>query len=401
MCKCVRQSFVMSGCRPQRKPEELGILGSTYGGPSEFYGAFIQIAHEGQEPSCHEPAFRILRFVDSKKDAAKAQRRLEQELSGTGNILLQMRNNPTLICKDLDRQVSADYVLPKMHAMKTAFLEHIRFVDQDFVANRKDRMEGRQEEAKKRQDEYIQKYQSKGWVKFMRKTYNIRDDVEVIPGSHSEAEEQSKKLNESEQKVVEEVDEDEEDDGAKDDDFPPFPEAAKRPAQKFAAISYILDDDDDMEVLLFIHGVFGTAEQAKTFVTDTLNDMIYPLPVEVVDLYDWIYPVRMTWENNSTSQRVDGLEETCAEVLLQETQGQRREAVEHNRKIKEEATKKKEMHAEVQKELCARLEITNEQFTAILENKQLGTDAIISVCKIEDETKRRSKVQEILSQLVE
>ena len=389
-------------CRPQRSPEDLGVLSATYGGASEYFGAFIQIAHKGQEPSCNEPAFRIARFVESRKEMTKVQRKLEQELRGTGNILLQLRNSPTLICLDLERQVSAEYVLPKMHDMKKNFLEYVRFVDQDFVANRKDRMEGRQEDAKARQDEYIGAYQKKGWVKYMREMYNIRDDIEIVPGMHTEAEEQSRKLNEVEKVVVEEdadADAGEEAD-EKDDDFPPFPEAAKRPAQKFAAISFLIDDDDSMEVLLFIHAVFGTAEEAKSFVVDTLNDMVYPLPVEVVNMYDWIYPVRMTWENNATSRRVDGLEETCAELLLQETQGQRREAVEHNRRIKDEATKKKEMHADVQKQLCERLSISDEQFTAILNNPKLGTEAIISVCKIEDASTRNEKVQEVLAQLL-
>ena len=260
-------------------------------------------------------------------------------------------------------------------------------------------MEGRQNEAKARQDAYIKDYQNKGWVKFMREMYSIRKDVEIIPGSHTEAEEQSQRLNEAEKVVAVEDDESDDETEGKDEDFPPFPEASKRPAQKFAAISFIIDDSDDMEVLLFIHAVFGTEQEAKTFTVDQLNDMVYPLPVEVVNMYDWIYPVRMVWENNATSKRVEGLTETCAEILLQETQEQRREAVEHNRRIKEEATKKKEMHQGVQEELCKRLQISDEQFKAILNKPSLGTDAIISVCKIEDEGRRSTKVQELLSQI--
>ena len=137
----------------------------------------------------------LIGFVESKKDVAKVQRKLQADLEGTGNILLQLRNAPTLICKNLDRQVSAEHVLPKIQQMKTDFLAHIRSMDEDFVSNRRDRMEGNQEAAKARQDAYIANYQTKGWVQFMRSEYKIREDVEIVPGMHTEAEEQSKQLN--------------------------------------------------------------------------------------------------------------------------------------------------------------------------------------------------------------
>ena len=104
--------------RPTRSAEELGQLPSGYGGgPSDYYGAFIQIAHVGQQPQCREPAFRILRVVETKKEASKVQRKLQAEL-GDWQHPLHLRNSSTLICKDLDRQVSAEYVLPKVLEFK-------------------------------------------------------------------------------------------------------------------------------------------------------------------------------------------------------------------------------------------------------------------------------------------
>ena len=402
--------------RPARTPDELGVLESTFGGPSEFYGAFIQIAHTGQQPVCKEPAFRILRVVHSKKEASKAQRKLQQELAGTGNILLQLRNAPTLICKDLDHQVDAEYVLPTVHKLKADFLAHIRGMDEDFVANRRDRMEGKQAEAKARQDLYIANYQTKGWVQFMRQEYNIRADVDIVPGMHTEAEDQSRQLNERDAKAATAAQaepapaaggdaaaadlEPEGDDTDGDfDEFPPVPEPLKNRTQRFAAISFLLCDTDKMECLLFIHGVFGSEDEAKDYTVNTLNDMVYPLPVEVVDMYEWCYPIRMTWENNASSKRVVGLDETCAELLLQESQQQRLEALRHNQNIKEETRKKKEMHQEVQKQICERLQLDDAQFTSILEHPDLGTNEIIRICKIEDEAERHGEVAEALARV--
>ena len=176
-----------------------------------------------------------------------------------------------------------------------------------------------------------------------------------------------------------------------------MPEPLKNRTQRFAAISFLLCDTDKMECLLFIHGVFGSEDEAKDYTVNTLNDMVYPLPVEVVDMYEWCYPIRMTWENNASSKRVVGLDETCAELLLQESQQQRLEALRHNQNIKEETRKKKEMHQEVQKQICERLQLDDAQFTSILEHPDLGTNEIIRICKIEDEAERHGEVAKALA----
>ncbi|NDD64289.1 MAG: hypothetical protein EBZ36_09970 [Acidobacteria bacterium] len=180
---------------------------------------------------------------------------------------------------------------------------------------------------------------------------------------------------------------------------PPFPENARQSGQRFAAVSYILDESDEMEMLLYIHAVFSSEKMAKACVVDELNDKLYPLPVDVVDMYQWIYPLRMTWENNSLSSRVDGLEETCAETMLQDSQAKRREAAEHNRTLKEEARKKKKMDAEVQRQLCERLGISAREFTDIIENEEMGTTSIIQLCKIEDDAERMAGVRALLDRM--
>ena len=118
---------------PNKTVDTLGVVGETFGGPTGFYGALIQIAHQGQEPKCQEPAIRILRFTESKRDMLLAQRKLMHKLQGTGNILHHMRDSTTLVCKDLERQVDPNYVLPKTAKLKQDFLDFIE--DSPMVAH--------------------------------------------------------------------------------------------------------------------------------------------------------------------------------------------------------------------------------------------------------------------------
>ena len=132
-------------------------------------------------------------------------------------------------------------------------------------------MNGEQEQAKVLQDQFIKEYQDLGWVKHMRSVHNIREDVEIVPGMR-EAEEQSKRLNErdsaactapgAKEAAAAEQESDGDDSAGEDDDFPPFPKALKKKGQRYASISYILDKSDDMECLFFIHGIFGSFEEA-------------------------------------------------------------------------------------------------------------------------------------------
>ena len=117
--------------------DALGVVGTTWGGCTNFHSTLIQIAHKGQEPTCDEPAFRLLRFTENKRDAVVAKRSLEKKLKGSGNILNHKRDTGTIICTDVERQVDPAHVWPKIVSIKTAFLDHVRFTDEDFAANRR------------------------------------------------------------------------------------------------------------------------------------------------------------------------------------------------------------------------------------------------------------------------
>ena len=374
--------------RKRVNADTLGVVGDSFNASTQFYGALIQIAHHGQQPTCDEPAFRILRFVKDKADMVKSQKQLQERLPGSGNILFHSRNTFTLICKDLQRQVDPDHVWPAATAIKQQYLDYVKFVDTDFSENRRARRAGQQEDAKARQDAFIDAYNQKGWVNHMRQTHNIGDDVKIVPGMHHEAEKQAAgastdgEAGQTSSMVTE--------------DEVPYPENARRRGQQFAAVSLVVSDGDDMETILFIHGFFATEAAAKEFVTSDLNTELYPLRVDVVCCYEWIHPVRMLWTDKA-SGRIDNLEETSSDKLLQNNQESRMSALEANRRIKQEAARKKEMDSEVEAQLCERLGVTVAELTQVINHPAQGTDAIIDVAKIEDEAERQQKMRALVA----
>lgn len=425
--------------------EALGIIGPTFGINTNFHGTLIQIAHQGQAPTSNEPGFRLLRFANTHREMLIAKRMLLQKIPNTGNILYQKKDAATLICKDLERQQNAEYILPKITALKQSYLDYIQFTDKDYAENRRLRREGDQEKAKEQSDKYITTYNTKGWVKFMRKEHNIHPDVVIIPGMHAEAEVQSQHLRttkkdsseltlaekpspeslpvepavapttkpsiktevdlkpkEGKGKALEDIEEEEEDniDDVPDEvEEPDFPAGAKAKGQRYAAVSTIVDDSEDMEVLLFIHAFYPDAKSAKAHVSNELNNILHPLPVDVVDMYEWIFPVRMLWDNSKLSTRVTDLEETWTDLKLKEKQEDRERATHESRALKQEALKKKEMDLAVVQQLCERLNITAPQVTTIMDDPQLGAEAVIQVCKIENTDERHQQAAALLQKV--
>lgn len=363
----------------------LGVLKESFSLSCQFHGVFLQIAHRGQVPTSDEPAFRLLRFVDKKADMPAALRLLESKLAGSGNILFHTRNQPTLICENLDRQTSADYVLPKIQQIQDDYLQYIRFLDEDFAENRRIRREGLQEEARERQAKYITQYNQKGWIKFMRARQNIHPDVTVVPGMHSEAETQSARL--SSAAAPPEEDNPTSTESAEESQYP---DAARKKGQRYAAVSMLVDDTDSMEVLLFVHGVYGDLQAAKDHVESELTEMLHPLPIDVVDMYEWIFPVRMQWENNHLSQRVTDLQESWNNMELGNAQTERSDAVKRNRKLKQDILKKKDMDASVQAQIAEHLGITGVQLLQILDQPEYGAEAVIRWVQIDQESERHA-----------
>jgi hypothetical protein len=378
----------------------LGVILDSFSPVCKFYGVLLQIAHRGQCPISKEPAFRILRFVNSKAEANAAIKALQEKVEG--NILLQLHNGQTLICTDLDRQTSADYILSKTASAKQEYLQYVKFLDEDFAENRRARREGLQDEARARHKAYMEAYNQKGWVKFMRAEKQIAEDIDIVPGMHAEAEELNKRR--AAAAVVAAAPalaEEEEEEENKDCDFVDDDSTQiRKKGQRYAAVSTIIDDSADMEVLLFVHAVYSDLKSAKEHVESELNDILHPLAIDVVDMYEWVYPVRMQWENNHLSKQITDLEETWHNEELGNTQMERSEAAKKNRKLKQDILKKKEMDASVQQQVAEHLGITGDQLMIIMDAPDFGAKAVIAWAQINNSEERSQKVQAALETLL-
>jgi hypothetical protein len=168
--------------------------------------------------------------------------------------------------------------------------------------------------------------------------------------------------------------------------------------QKFATISFLMERGPDMECLVMVHGMYRTLEEAENHLP-TVDRDLSPMQVHVVELGQWIFPLDMLWENSHLSDRVEGLKESSADPRVKINQDGRADAVKSTRKLRGDITRRKEMDERVREQLCERMGMTDEQLMAILDDAQLGTDAVISVCKIENDEQRLEEAQRILNQV--
>ena len=409
--------------------DSLGVIGETFGTGRDFEGVLIQIGHVGQEPPCPEPCFRILRFTRTERMNTD-KKQLHKQLLNSGNILYQIKDRTTLVCKDLDRQVDAKYVLPKIYQLKKEYKDFIDFTDEDFAQNRKNRRTGEQDSAAQRYKDYVARYNQKGWIQYMKKVHKIHPSVEIIPGMHNEAFSQSKnikkqeaaaqeeKLEDTTKFTLEEIDEEgkvlvkeetEKDGVSETEDVSeteegeerPYPSQARKSGQRYASISFILDDTPDMEALIFIHAFYSSAEAGSDHIQSELDNLLHPLQVHLVDMYEWIYPVRMLWNDSAMSKEVLDVDETWSNLLLGDTQKDRLSAVKHNRNLKKESQKKKVMDKEAEKQICERLCVTTEELMAILDDPTMGAQPVINACKHEVEADRMEASQKLVSALRE
>jgi len=177
-----------------------------------------------------------------------------------------------------------------------------------------------------------------------------------------------------------------------------YPPLLRHRDQKFAVISFAIEHGKDMELLLWVFGTFATQDTAKRWIHEELSDVMDPLTLHVVDMYEWIYPVRMLWEDSAASQRVEGLQETWAGQggdRLSKTQTERKETLDKTRHIKNAVRSKKKLGIDpgVRQSICERLEITDDVLEQILQHPDLGDDEVVRLSEIHRDRLRARSVQ--------
>jgi len=180
------------------------------------------------------------------------------------------------------------------------------------------------------------------------------------------------------------------------DEYPP---RAKAQGQTVMAVSFIIEDGPDMEVILWIHGYFDSAESARELVHGELTDALDPLEIYVVDMYTWVYPVRMMWNNTTTSKRVVGLSETWGGAHgadVAQTQGERAKAIAENKRLRNEVTRKKKLQEDSKTEILRQLNINEKQLLSILGFPDFGAGEVVRLFRIQQDDDRAEAVRRTL-----
>jgi hypothetical protein len=181
---------------------------------------------------------------------------------------------------------------------------------------------------------------------------------------------------------------------------PLYPEQARTKGQCFAAVSYVIEDGPDMETLVWVHGFFSNMEAAREAVTGEMSTQLYPLAIHVVNMYEWVMPVAMSWNASSSSSRVIGLEESWAgDARLGANRATAKAAAKEKEKLVLQARERRKLSHEAKVTFMNMLDITEDELMLILDTPKYDSDALVAACRTQNIEERRANVRDILAEI--
>jgi hypothetical protein len=267
-------------------------LNKTYRGridgrPPPFYGVFLQVAHVDNNPKSEEPMYRVLRFIHQKETIEKAQAFIAKRMSNQGNIIFVRYGEPILIAKSQELQMDNEYITRRTQEIEEGWmaafddnqLRHEKF--REYRKTKKD------DAALAIHTNYAAKYNTFGWVKYMKSKVGFTDADVLEPGVRCEAPPDEDGTTDFEDEDV---------------DLHLLPDRITASDQKHLAVSVLVTEDDSMETVLYIHDVMPDIrienEDARTSFESKMNSLgmfCTPLPIDVVDVGVWNMPIRDLW----------------------------------------------------------------------------------------------------------
>ena len=240
-----------------------------------YHGFFYQAAHRhGTNPTSPDPAFRLLRFILHDKTYDKALEFIQSKMDKEqGDVLFVTRGVPILI---RDHESPLEGYKERIKEIEDAHRADIIERENEFHKRRQLMLNGQRDEANAVETKQRERHNAKGWIKYCKEVYNV--DQEVIEGA------------EIERPVM-------------DDEFeehieqqpPSLPAGVLSKRDMWAAVSWIVANDDTMDTVLYVHDVFtddddDIEDKVKYIHTDQL-------PVDVIKIGEWIRPVHCMWYN--------------------------------------------------------------------------------------------------------
>jgi hypothetical protein len=285
--ECISHTKKMSKLRQQYHRRIEGRV-------APFYGAFVQVAHQENNPKSEEPMYRVLRLIHHADTYEKALSFIKKRMPNHGNILFVKYGEPLLIAQSVEKQIDPSYSEKRVVDIENEWMtEH---------TNKQNRirkhMELRRSEnhakAIAMREEFTKKYNNYGWVKYMKGKVGYTELDLLEPGARCEAPPNEDDVAEFEEEAV---------------DLHTLPDRILTVEQKHIAVSVLMSNDDTMEAVLYIHDVYSDLnivdeDSRKSFEKKmhSLSLLCSPMNIDVVDVGVWNMPVRSLWTNEPLDQ---------------------------------------------------------------------------------------------------
>ena len=326
------------------------------------HGGFYQVAHRhGTSPVSPDPAFRLLRFIQQPSSYDKGKAFLTNKM-GTdhGDIIFATHGTPLLIRDggpQIDDPIRTSQII-KAHCDACVLREN------EFQERRRLMLDEQRDAANALEDEARARHNARGWVKYCKTVYNVDD--EVLEGA------------EIERPVIEDEFEEPAPDVA-------LPSGVVSSREAWAAVSWIVSDDDTMDTVLYVHAVY--ADDDEEIVDKVKNIFTDQLPVDVIKVGEWIRPVHYLWHNTPT-------ERTWGDDAINEFQDGRRAYKRETRVKQREMQRNQAMRESTVLRLCEASGLSRDEVDVITKGQE-GMNALHHAIGLSDSVCREEELERV------
>lgn len=288
----------------------LDELESKYG----YKWVLINKAHRFLNIRRDRPAFRILGFFRDDESIMEYVHNLKRmkylEMMGDIHKLPMMKY--TVIAKNKERERDAEYIMRKVEIVKNHHFEHDRKADAEFQENLCKGKTGEMGKSLHKQKQAAQNATQNATQKTTKKKTSSRTKALEY------ADKKDLTMMEKMERSVASV-----------------PRLAELRNQRYAVVvtlqdfsKEVLKGHDDPEPLVMFVDAFENEDEARKYMDEVLQDYIVNVHMDVVDMYEWLFPEDINPDQITEHYRHEELNR-----IMQERKNQKRELTKFEKKM--------------------------------------------------------------------
>jgi len=409
--------------------------------------ALIQVAHSGagHSPRADNPQFRVLRFCDSDAEA-DVSISVYTKRGVAGHIYKLETPGKIVIPMEYAKSQSLEEVQAIVGQVEGDFLKQREYIKEDFEITRALRKGGHTNEAVQQWAQYLDYYNSQGWMRRARARYNIHPDVAIAPGRHDVAIAEShafrkdiprdkiftmqdikKTLKVSEITTIPKTEEHDEIVPMAPEKLPEIPDrgieykpqidqnatesqvagfedeedvengtsltkVVRVKSQNHFVAGFLLSNDLNCDAVVYVHEVFEQLDEAESTARNVIGKKVEPLEVHVFDMCKWIDMVEVKWKSGCAGDTKSGTKHAYSDERIERALEKRRK----DHFINREGTKmvKTEKELTVSHAVSQRLGLDEAQRKAITKNAT--QEDILNLLEIQDHEARHKAALEFV-----